>query len=120
MIDLLHFVRDTDILVYYVLCYGILIFGGGFILSFLGMCFCALGCWFKELRVEKENRKKRNKVNIEIYEGKPGTGMSLNYLYPLEIIDSDSGSDSGSGSGSGSDSDSDSDSGSDSDSDSGS
>ena len=79
MIDLLHFIRDTDLFVYYVFCYGMLICGGGFILSFLAMCFCAVLCKIEE-----------NRVCIEIHEGKPGTGMSLNYVYPLEIIDSDS------------------------------
>ena len=46
-------------------------------MSFLAMCFCAFLCKVEEFKVEKENKK--NKVNIGIYEGKPGTGMSIPY-----------------------------------------
>lgn len=77
MIELLHFIRDTDLFLYYVFCYGMLIFGCSFILSFLAKCFYAFLCKVEEFKVEKENRK--NKVNIGIYEGNPGTGMSIPY-----------------------------------------
>lgn len=77
MIELLHFIRDTDLFLYYVFCYGMLIFGICFILSFLAKFFLAFLCKVDEFKAEKENRK--NKVNIGIYEGKPGTGMSIPY-----------------------------------------
>lgn len=77
MIELLHFIRDTDLFIYYVFCYGILILGCGFILSFLAMCFCAVLYKVEVFKVEKQNKK--NKVNIGIYEGKTGTGMSIPY-----------------------------------------
>lgn len=56
MIDFLHFLRDTDIFVYYVFCYGMLIFGSGYILSFLAIKFCAFICWIEEHRQEKNEK----------------------------------------------------------------
>lgn len=77
MIELLHFIRDTDLFLYYVFCYSFLIFGICFILFFLAKFFLAFLCKVDEFKAEKENRK--NKVNIGIYEGKPGAGMSIPY-----------------------------------------
>lgn len=82
MIELLHFIRDTDLFLYYVFCYGMLIFGICFILSFLAKFFWLFCVKLMNLKL----KKKIEKIRLILEYMKVSQAQECQYLIGLRCM----------------------------------